>query len=431
MSKTQQIAREKTLYRYQSAVEQGNFAQVADMLAQAENDPVLEQMILELNEVLMMSETAVTPILPTPPPASKTKHYRPNWQRLRGALSYKTVIGLALTIILIFIFSSTFFLQRSMNTGIGDRELPPDVAIAIEDSYALDAPSASIPSYSLLSRSNDTNSTNIVASQPTALAMITATPAVILPNETPETISQTEPQPRIMVRRFIVRNGAVQASVEDTLAVKQAIEDRVAQMASDGAFVISSNESGQRNDLPTINIAIRVPVAQFDEMMDWLAAQVAAGTTATRSETADDVTAEYVDLAARIQSLQAARDRLLELMQNAETTEELLLAEQQLTQRETEIEGLQGRLQYLSQSAQLSRIDITLTPYILSQPPDTSWRPAETTRRAYDALLISGRSLLNFLIYFVIAILPWLIGVGLLLTLIYRFIWRPLRARQQ
>ena len=265
-----------------------------------------------------------------------------------------------------------------------------------------------------------------LTNEPAALVQITATPAALLPNATPIAIAQAEAQPR-----FVLRNGAVQTSVEDTLAVKQAIEDQVAEMASEGAFVISSNESGRRNDSPTVNMAIRVPVTRFDEMMDWLAAQVADGTTATRSETADDVTAEYIDLAARVQSLQAARDRLLELMQNAATTEELLLAEQQLTQRETEIEGLQGRLQYLSQSAQLSRIDITLTPYILSQPPDLSWRPAETTRRAYDALLNSGRNFLDFLILFVIVVLPWLIIAALLLTLIYRFVWRPLRARRQ
>jgi hypothetical protein len=202
-------------------------------------------------------------------------------------------------------------------------------------------------------------------------------------------------------------------------------------MAGDGAFVIASNESGNRNGSPTVNISIRVPAAEFDTTMDWLAEQAAEGTTATRSETADDVTAEYVDLAARVESLQAARDRLLELMQNAETTEELLLAEQQLTQREAEIDSLQGRLQYLSQSAQLSRIDITLHPYILNQPLETGWRPAETVRRAYESLLESGEGFANFVITFVIAVLPWLVVGGLLLTLFIRFIWRPFRARRR
>ena len=60
-------------------------------------------------------------------------------------------------------------------------------------------------------------------------------------------------------------------------------------------------------------------------------------------ETAQDVTEEYVDLEGRIEALQASHDRLLELMANAEFTEDLLRAEQELTIREAELEALFGR----------------------------------------------------------------------------------------
>ena len=75
-----------------------------------------------------------------------------------------------------------------------------------------------------------------------------------------------------------------------------------------------------------------------------------------------------------------AFERLLEIMENAQTTEELLQAEYQLTQREAEIESIKGRMQYLSESARLSSISISLQPYILSQPVDSTWRPAESSR---------------------------------------------------
>ena len=63
MSDPQQIAREKALYRYHNALDQGNFAIVADLLTQAESDPTLEQMILELNEILMMAENPAETVL--------------------------------------------------------------------------------------------------------------------------------------------------------------------------------------------------------------------------------------------------------------------------------------------------------------------------------------------------------------------------------
>lgn len=46
-----ELARERTLYRYSSALERGDFDTVASVLHEAEQDPVLERMILEVNEV--------------------------------------------------------------------------------------------------------------------------------------------------------------------------------------------------------------------------------------------------------------------------------------------------------------------------------------------------------------------------------------------
>ena len=424
MSDPHQIAREKALYRYSRALGQGDFAVVSEVLAQAEEDAVLEEMILELNKAQIMAENSATSF-----DFGNAREKRPstslgrtfNWLNIHQYFMRRRAFiggGVLVGILVLFVLASNLTMRGSPEViietvieTVAEQSLPTLAA------QATVAPLARQLNDFLSLSSSDSNSEDLSFVQPTSV-----------PESTVSLTTAAQPEPET---RLIVRNGTIEVNVENTLVVKQAIEDRVAEMSSEGAFVIFSNESGRRNNLPAVNIAIRVPATRFDDMMDWLADQAAEGTVAARSETADDVTAEYIDLAARAQSLQAARDRLLELMQNAETTEELLLAEQQLTQREAEIESLQGRLQYLSQAAQLSRIDITLTPYILSQPPDVRWRPAETTRRAYDSLLNSGRDFLDFLIIFAIAILPWLIAAGLFLTLIYRFIWRPLRARRQ
>ena len=47
---SKQLAREKAAFAYSTALDNGDFDTVAAMLAQAEEDPILEQMILELNE---------------------------------------------------------------------------------------------------------------------------------------------------------------------------------------------------------------------------------------------------------------------------------------------------------------------------------------------------------------------------------------------
>lgn len=229
--------------------------------------------------------------------------------------------------------------------------------------------------------------------------------------------------------RLIIRTGNISMVVEDTRAAQATIASLVAAMAGEGAFVVSSEEyGGTEGSQPHVAMSIRIPAARFDETMDRLA-DLAVNVT-SRSESAQDVTEEYVDLEARLESLEAARQRLLEIMQEARATKDLLEAEQQLTQREAEIESIKGRMQYLEQSARLSSIWIDLQPYVLSQPLGDNWRPAETARRAVDALLAGLRGFGNFAIFFTIAILPWLIALGLLIALVVALIRRLGRRRR-
>jgi hypothetical protein len=240
-------------------------------------------------------------------------------------------------------------------------------------------------------------------------------------------------QQQQQIERLIIRNGNITVQAEDTRAAQEKIEGMIAGMASEGAFVVSREEYGGSDvRSPYISMNVRVPVGRFDEAMDFIAGLAAGGTTPTRSESGQDVTAEYVDLEARLESLEAARQRLLEIMNNSQTTEDLLLAEQQLTQREAEIESIKGRMQYLSQSAQLSSIYIELQPYILSQPVDARWRPAETVREALEALVHGSRGFADFMIFFIIAVLPWLVLFGLVIYGIVRFVlWRVRVGREK
>ena len=233
------------------------------------------------------------------------------------------------------------------------------------------------------------------------------------------------------VERLIIRNGSISMVVEDTRAAQQSVEEMVAEMAGEGAYVVSSEEyGGVAGGSPYVGMTIRVPAMRFDEAMDRLA-DLAVEVIA-RNESGQDVTEEYVDIETRLESLEAARERLLEIMQETRTTKNLLEAERQLTERETQIESLKGRLQYLAQSAQLAGIRIELQPYILSQPVSARWRPAEAVRQAVETLVDSLRSLGDFLIFFVIAILPWAVVLGLAVYGIVRFVlWRVRAGREK
>lgn len=238
--------------------------------------------------------------------------------------------------------------------------------------------------------------------------------------------------PQQQQQRLIIKNGRIAVSVNNTIEARNQIERVVDDMTDEGAFVVNVSESGGREgSTPFIDMTIRVPSDRFDEVMNEVAGMAVSGTNPDINVSADDVTAEYVDVQARVESLEAARDRLLELMENAQTTEELLMAEQQLTQREAELESLKGRMQYLAEAARLSRIDISLQPYVLSQPVDARWRPAETVRASLEALLGGMQGFGDFIIFFAIAVLPWLLAAGLVLFAVVKFLQWRVRTRRE
>ena len=219
--------------------------------------------------------------------------------------------------------------------------------------------------------------------------------------------------------RMIIREGNITIPVESTHNSRDAIKALVASFADKGAYIVSSNEySYNDNSDPNINIVIRIPVDQFEFVMDELI-DLAVGNV-TVNTWSDDVSEEFNDLENRLESLEAARLRLLDIMANADTTQDLLAAEQQLTYRESEIESIKGRMQYLSESSSLSRVSIYLEPYVLSQPIDTSWVPMETIRYAIERLIDGLQNFADFLIFFLIATLPWLIVFGFIIWLVIR-----------
>jgi hypothetical protein len=214
-------------------------------------------------------------------------------------------------------------------------------------------------------------------------------------------------------QRVIIRDGYISLAVKDTRASSIAVEQMVKEMETEGAFIVTSQETSATDDpMPEIRMTIRVPAERFDEVMDRLAALGVK--VLNRNETAEDVTEEYVDLQARLEAMETARERLKEIMSKAETVEELLSAEQQLTAREAEIESIQGRLEYLTQSAEMSKIEITLLPSVLNLPLGAQWQPGETVRKAYRGLVKSAQGAVDLLIYFGIVGLPWLIILGLI-----------------
>ncbi|HEX4864434.1 MAG TPA: DUF4349 domain-containing protein [Acidimicrobiales bacterium] len=152
----------------------------------------------------------------------------------------------------------------------------------------------------------------------------------------------------------VVKTGSV------TLEVASGrLSDTIANLSSQavglGGFVASSTQSS--GSFSSGDVTLRVPATSFEALVSD-AQRLGKVTTLTTS--GQDVTSQYVDLQARIQSLQNARNQFQQILTKAQTIPDILSVESQIADLQTQIEQLQGQLQVLDDQANYS----TLTAHV-------------------------------------------------------------------
>jgi len=117
-----------------------------------------------------------------------------------------------------------------------------------------------------------------------------------------------------------------------------------------------------------------------------------------------------VDLDARLKNLEAAEAQLQQILKQATSTEDVLAVYRELTGIRGQIEQIKGRMKFLSQSAALATISVTVIPDALAQPVQVGgWRPAGVVRDAFEALIATLQGLASLLIWLAIVVLPVLL----------------------
>ena len=142
----------------------------------------------------------------------------------------------------------------------------------------------------------------------------------------------------------VIRDGRIGIVIADGSFSKGVA--RVIQIARQNrGFVLESSSRDERSG----TLTLRIPAKRFDDSM--LALRALAGELDGAVEFQDisgqDVTAEFIDLGARLDILQDRRDLLRELQSDATSSSEILRLAGLIDEVQLEIETIQGRLRFL------------------------------------------------------------------------------------
>ncbi|MEA2560513.1 MAG: hypothetical protein QOH06_2017 [Acidobacteriota bacterium] len=229
--------------------------------------------------------------------------------------------------------------------------------------------------------------------------------------------------------RKLIRRLDVHLVVKDTEAAAQRLQQLAASL---GGFVSDLN-AGRSEGVLHYQMTLRVPAERLDrarEEIRGIALRIEREQMST-----EDVTGQYVDLAARMQSLQATETELRELL--AESRErsrkvgDVMEIYRELTGVRTQIEQIQGQLNALQELVGLSTIQLTLEPDAAGKPIAAGgWRPNETVRSSFSVLVGFLKGLADVLIFLVVAALPVALVI-LIPVLLLRKAWKRWGPKKQ
>jgi len=160
------------------------------------------------------------------------------------------------------------------------------------------------------------------------------------------------------VSRKIVRQAELELEVPSPSTAQTAIE-RMAERH--GGYVVSAARDTDHETAVDIRVTlvVRVPQAELTATLGELK-RLGRGIGSERI-TSDDVTDEYIDLGARIQSQQGLEQQYLEILKRAATVKDAMDVQKQLADVRAEIERLQGRAHLLDKESAFSTLTVHLS----------------------------------------------------------------------
>jgi len=190
-----------------------------------------------------------------------------------------------------------------------------------------------------------------------------------------------------------------------------------------GGFLVSSETNGGEN-ASSASLTIRIPGDKFEQVR----AEISSLGLRVESEKleAQDVTKQYVDLAARLRNLRAQESQYLGILKQARTVKDTVEVSDKLGEVRSEIEQHQAEFDALSKQVATVALTVSLRAEAEAQLFGLHWRPLYqlklAVRDGIDGIGDYATAMASF-VFYIPAILLWvatiLIGAAVL--------WRALR----
>lgn len=172
--------------------------------------------------------------------------------------------------------------------------------------------------------------------------------------ESGEAFDAGELSSRPVGERHIIQNAFLYLEVMDIDEASAKLQHLTGQV---NGYIASREIYNMGDERRAGSVSLRVPSEHFNSLV---AEIKELGKVKNDRVYTDDVTMQYIDLEARIANMTAQEKRLRELLEKAESIEEIMQVERELGRVRGDLEAMTGNFRYLREQVQFSTIDVRL-----------------------------------------------------------------------
>ncbi len=184
-------------------------------------------------------------------------------------------------------------------------------------------------------------------------------------------------------------------------SVRDTVDKILADTTSMSGYMVSNSLSNP-DQAATASLVLRVPIASREALLTKIRSYGIKVTS--ENLTGTDVTDQYVDNEARLAPLLKSRQKLEQLLDEAQKVPEILEVQRELSALQLQIDNLKGQQEYLKKTSELNKITIYLSTdeYSLPYAPEASWRPEVIFKQAVRSMIATLRQFGTWAIWLVV-----------------------------
>lgn len=214
----------------------------------------------------------------------------------------------------------------------------------------------------------------------------------------------------------IIYSGSLRIQTSSLVETDELVKNKIEEV---GGYISNYDRDADTH----ISIVARVPANKFETILN--DEQIAENNTVYKSMSAEDVTLQYSDTEAELESLRIQEERLLGYLQAAANVEEMMTIENSLQDVRNEIKIFENRIRYLDNYISYSELRVEISARYIAPEEDASF--LETLKYTVLESFENFKDLCMWFITTIILLFPYIV----IFVILYIFIKTSIKRKRE